>query len=66
MRDTSAKITELCEAWWGRLADSTRAEQHHYAEQFLELLGWPQALPFSAREAAAAWSARPYVLRAGG
>lgn len=43
---TARDITKLCESWWETLADSTKTEQHRYAEQFLTLLGWnhPPAL----------------------
>ncbi|NUM52077.1 MAG: hypothetical protein HUU46_00385 [Candidatus Hydrogenedentes bacterium] len=33
-------IQRLCESWWERLADSTRDDQHRFAEKFLALLGW--------------------------
>ena len=33
-------IQRLCESWWERLADSTRDDQHRFAEKFLSLLGW--------------------------
>lgn len=39
MRTTSS-IQRLCESWWEKLANSTREDQHLYAEQFLALLGW--------------------------
>ncbi len=66
MRDASVEISRLCESWWGRLADSSKLEQHRYAEELLRLLGWEQPIPFSAKGAAAALSAVPYLLRAGG
>ncbi len=66
MRDASVEISRLCESWWGRLADSTKLEQHRYAEELLHLLGWEQPIPFSPKGAAAALSAAPYLLRAGG
>jgi len=66
MRDSSQKITQLCESWWGRVADSTKVEQHRYGEELLGLLGWEQPIPFSPKEAATALSALPYLLRAGG
>jgi hypothetical protein len=66
MRDASVDITKLCESWWGRLADSSKLEQHRYAEELLHLLGWDQPIPFSPKGGAAAVSAAPYLLRAGG
>ena len=36
----SSEISKLCESWWEKLTDSSRSEQHKYATQFLELLGW--------------------------
>ncbi|MCC6796124.1 MAG: hypothetical protein IT366_13475 [Candidatus Hydrogenedentes bacterium] len=33
-------IQRLCESWWERIADSTRDDQHRFAEKFLSLLGW--------------------------
>lgn len=60
------EITRLCESWASRLADASRGDQQHYAEQFLRLLGWEQPIPFTPREGAAALSAMPYLLRAGG
>lgn len=66
MRDASVEISRLCESWWERLADSTKLEQHRYAEELLHLLGWEQPVPFSPKGAAAALSAAPYLLRARG
>ena len=60
------EFTRLCESWSNRLADASRADQQHYAEQFMRLLGWEQPVPFSPREGAQALSAMPYLLRAGG
>ncbi len=66
MNNAGVQITQLCESWWDSLADSSRAEQHRYAEQLLRLLGWQQPIPFSPKEGAQALSALPYLLRAGG
>ena len=60
------EFTRLCESWSNRLADATRADQQHYAEQFMRLLGWEQPLPFSPRDGAQSLAAMPYLLRAGG
>jgi hypothetical protein len=60
------RITELCESWWDRLADASRAQQQHYAEQLLRLLGWQQPVPFSPKEQAQHHNAVPYLLHAGG
>jgi len=40
VRESSCEITRLCESWWGKLADNTKADQHRFAEQLLALLGW--------------------------
>jgi len=66
MKDSSREMTQLCEAWWQQLADSTKLEQQRYAGRFLALLGWEPPIPFSPKEAAAALSAAPYILRAAG
>ena len=66
MRESSIKIADLCEAWWERMADSTRCEQHRYIEALLKLLDWDQPIPFSAKEGASSLSATPYLLRAAG
>lgn len=39
---SGTEIQRLCESWWERLADSTRDDQHRYAERFLSLLGWTE------------------------
>ena len=39
---TTSDIQRLCESWWEKLADSTREDQHRYAERFLGLLGWTE------------------------
>ncbi|MBI2435845.1 MAG: hypothetical protein HYV26_23565 [Candidatus Hydrogenedentes bacterium] len=66
MKEAGVEITRLCESWWSRLADSSRAEQQRYAENFLRLLGWEQPIPFSPREGAASLGALPFLLRGGG
>ncbi|MBM3289394.1 MAG: hypothetical protein FJY92_04510, partial [Candidatus Hydrogenedentes bacterium] len=35
-------IQRLCESWWERLADSTRDDQHRFAEKYLAMLGWSE------------------------
>jgi len=45
MRESSVEITKLCESWWGKLADSTKVDQHRFAEQLLGLLGWKDLKP---------------------
>lgn len=66
MRDSSFEISKLCEAWWERLADATKAEQQRYAEELLRLLEWELPLPFTPREGAVSVSAQPFILRAPG
>lgn len=66
MKESTGKVTRLCEAWWERLADAGKSEQHRYARELLQLLGWEHALPFSPREGAGGPAALPFVLRAGG
>jgi hypothetical protein len=65
MKESTGKVTRLCEAWWERLADAGKNEQHRYARELLQLLGWEHALPFSPREGGGP-AALPFVLRAGG
>lgn len=66
MREGSGNIARLCASWWETLTDSTKSEQHRYAEELLRLLGWEQPIALTPKEAAAAFSARPYLLRASG
>lgn len=33
-------VQRLCESWWEQIADSTRDDQHRFAERFLRLLNW--------------------------
>jgi len=66
MKEASVEIAKLCEAWWDRLADSSRNEQQRYAEELLGLLGWEIPVPFTPKGGIAALSAAPYVLRARG
>ncbi len=62
--NNAVKIKELCESWWGELANSTRKEQQQYAENLLQLLGWIQPIPFTPKEGAQTMSALTYLLRA--
>lgn len=66
MRKVNTQITQLCEQWWAEMADAARPGQHRYATQFLYLLGWEVALPFTPKEGASRLGAQPYLLRAGG
>jgi hypothetical protein len=38
--ESSSEISRLCETWWGKIADSAKADQNRFAEQLLALLGW--------------------------
>lgn len=58
---TAHDLTKLCESWWETLADSTKAEQHRYAERFLTLLGWNTPPQLDRRPP----GALSYVLRGG-
>ncbi|MDZ4861289.1 MAG: hypothetical protein SGI88_20140 [Candidatus Hydrogenedentes bacterium] len=40
MMRSGMDIQRLCESWWERLADSSREDQHRFAEKFLVLHGW--------------------------
>lgn len=66
MREDAGKIARLCASWRDTLTDSTKSEQHRYAEELLRLLGWNQPVLLTPKEASAALSARPYLLRASG
>ncbi len=63
MMEASHEIARLCESWWGKLADNTKADQHRYAEQLLELLGWERRAPAETKPILAHLGARSYVLR---
>ncbi|MBI5094377.1 MAG: hypothetical protein HZB26_18315 [Candidatus Hydrogenedentes bacterium] len=58
---TAQDIAKLCESWWETLADSTKAEQHRYAERFLTLLGWNNPPPIDRRPP----GTLSYILRGG-
>ena len=45
MKEPSREISDLCTSWWEALADVTKADQHHVAEQFMRLLGWSDWTP---------------------
>ncbi len=64
--ETTREITKLCEAWWERLANSTKADHRKYSEHFLELLGWPGVAAVDAAPEDAPASRVSYLLRAGG
>jgi hypothetical protein len=65
MRTTSA-IQRLCESWWEKLADSTREDQHLYAEKFLALLGWNDADELEPAAVPGHPTTLSYVIRSGG
>jgi hypothetical protein len=65
MRESTQGITRVCESWWAKLADSTKVEQHTFAAQLLELLGWPAPEPMQVK---APWTrdvSVSYALRGG-
>ncbi|HIJ74168.1 MAG TPA: hypothetical protein HPP83_08720 [Candidatus Hydrogenedentes bacterium] len=59
------RITRLCESWWEKLANSTKAEQNRYAEEFLSLLGWADPVSLAPKEAWAELAGAAYLLRGG-
>lgn len=62
--EAAHEITRLCESWWGKLADNTKMDQHRFAEQLLELLGWNDVVPVESRSVLAHVGAVSYILRA--
>jgi hypothetical protein len=64
-KESSDKIVTLCESWWATLANSTRHDQHQFAEQFLGLLGWAGSEAAPIRVEWAHPSGTAYVLRGG-
>ncbi|MBI4558052.1 MAG: hypothetical protein HY706_10770 [Candidatus Hydrogenedentes bacterium] len=66
--EPAIELKKLCETWWDRLMDSTKGEQHRFAEHFLRLLGWEAPARIEVVDANAV-SARPaaasYILRGG-
>jgi hypothetical protein len=62
---SSHRIRQLCETWWVQLADSTRDQQHQFAEKFLEVLSWHEAAPIALPGPAMTWASASYLLRAG-
>ncbi len=58
-------IKKLCESWWEKVADTTKSEQHRFAERFLALLGWEEAAPIALPGEAARLGTVSYLLRAG-
>ncbi len=58
-------IKKLCESWWEKVADTTKSEQHRFAEQFLTLLGWDDAAPIALPGAAVKLATVSYLIRAG-
>ncbi|NIA16641.1 MAG: hypothetical protein GWP08_21535 [Nitrospiraceae bacterium] len=66
MMESSLEITKLCESWWGRVADSSKADQRQFAEQLLELLGWHDTAPAEPRPVLTQLGAVAYILRGDG
>jgi len=65
MREASREIARLCEQWWARLADATKAEQHGFAGQILDLLGWSHVEPVQLTVPGAEAARVSYILRGG-
>ena len=65
MIESSHEITKLCESWWGRLTDTTKEDQHRFAEQLLKLLGWGSVAAVEPKPVLAHLSAISYLLRGG-
>ena len=63
MMESSQEIARLCESWWGKLADSTKVDQHRFAQQLLELLGWRNLTPLETKAISAQQLHLSYVLR---
>ena len=64
--EASTKITKLCESWWERLSDSTKADQRACAEEFLALLGWSGLTCIEATMKDPPLSSAAFVIRGGG
>lgn len=65
MTESFSEITKLCETWWGKMADNSKADQQRFAEQLLSLLGWKGLAPLEPRPHLAQMSCITYVLRGG-
>ena len=63
MRESSVEITKLCESWWGKLADSTKVDQHVFAEELLGLLGWQGVSTTPLEQTLAQLTVLTYILR---
>lgn len=66
MKNATAEIKQLCDAWWDKLAHASLAEQQRYAEALLRMLDWEMPIPFSPKAEAKKIGAIPYLLRAAG
>ena len=64
MMESAHEIAKLCESWWGKLADNTKPDQHRFAEQLLDLLGWSEVAPIESKPVFAHLGSTSYVLRA--
>jgi hypothetical protein len=64
-RASSQEVTRLCESWWTKLADSTKAEQHRVAEHVLELLELGEPGTYSGEAPWMQAASLSYVLRCG-
>lgn len=63
--ETSQEIAKLCESWWGKLADNTKEDQHRFAQQLLNLLGWRTVAPIESKPVLAHVGSASYLLRSG-
>lgn len=66
MQNSASEIAKLCEAWWGRLTDSSKVEHRAYVMKLLALLDWDLPIPFSPPETAERLNALTYLLRGDG
>lgn len=66
MLQPASELEKLCATWWERLADATKGQQHHFAEQFLTLLGWDEPTPIAVQALAPRLAAIAYILRGPG
>jgi hypothetical protein len=64
--DVPHELGKLCESWWDKLADSTKGEQHRFAEEFLRILGWTAAVRINTDKLPVQHATTSYVLRGGG
>jgi hypothetical protein len=62
--EAAYEITRLCESWWGKFADTTKVDQHRFAEQLLRLMGWANVAPMESKPVLSHLGSISYILRA--